>query len=107
VLLETYHPRQVVITDGLRGCWYWDTDRRHTGQHLHQPAFETNVVDTTGAGDVFHGAYLYAYLQGWPTRRCLAFASATAALKCRKLGGRAGIPTRPQVEAFLGRRPAR
>jgi sugar/nucleoside kinase (ribokinase family) len=95
-LLETYGPRQVVITDGPRGCWYWDRE-----QSLHQPAFPTDVVDTTGAGDVFHGAYLYAFLQDWPARRCLAFASATAALKCRALGGRAGIPPRDQVEAAL------
>jgi sugar/nucleoside kinase (ribokinase family) len=95
-LLETYRPRQVVITDGARGCWYWDAE-----QSLRQPAFPTDVVDTTGAGDVFHGAYLYAFLQDWPARRCLAFAAATAALKCRSLGGRTGIPTRQQVEAVL------
>jgi sulfofructose kinase len=111
VLLDTYHPRQVVITDGARGCWYWDET-----QQIHQPAFPIRgvtagsriaagsrpaAVDTTGAGDFFHGAYLYAFLQGWPTRRCLAFAAATAALKCRELGGRAGIPTREQVETAL------
>jgi len=95
-LLETYRPRQVVITGGRRGCWYWDA-----AQHFHQPAFPTDVVDTTGAGDVFHGAYLYAILQGWTTQYCLAFAAAAASLKCRALGGRAGIPTRPQVEAVL------
>jgi len=100
-LLETYRPRQVVITDGLRGCWYWDDAQRSAGAHLHQPAFAVEVVDTTGAGDVFHGAYLYAFLQDWPARRCLAFAAATAALKCRALGGRAGIPTRQQVEETL------
>jgi sulfofructose kinase len=96
-LLATYRPRQVVITDGARGCWYWDD-----AEHFHQPAFSVDVVDTTGAGDVFHGASLYATLQGWPAHRCLAFAAATAALKCRALGGRAGIPTRQQVESFLG-----
>jgi len=98
-LLETYGPRQVVITDGVRGCWYWGAAKRGVAQRgIHQPAIPTEVVDTTGAGDVFHGAYLYAFLQGWPARRSLAFAAATAALKCRALGGRAGIPTRPQVE---------
>jgi sugar/nucleoside kinase (ribokinase family) len=104
-LLETYGPRQVVITDGVRGCWFWDAARRNAGEHLHRPAFATDVVDTTGAGDVFHGAYLYAFLQGWPAERTLAFASATAALKCRNLGGRSGIPTCPQVEAFLAGQP--
>jgi sulfofructose kinase len=87
-LLETYGPSEVVITDGVRGCWYWDA-----AQQIHQPAFAVEVVDTTGAGDVFHGAYLYATLQAWPPGRRLAFAAAAAALKCQKLGGRAGIPT--------------
>lgn len=96
VLLAAYRPRQVVITDGERGAWYWDE-----AQHFHQPAFRVDVVDTTGAGDTFHGAYLYAHLQGWPPRRRLAFASAAAALKCRQIGGRAGIPTANEVEAFL------
>jgi sulfofructose kinase len=95
-LLESYRPRQVVITDGTRGCWYWDA-----AQQIHQPALEVDAVDTTGAGDVFHGAYLYATLQGWPARRCLAFSAAAAALKCRKLGGRAGIATLAQVEEAL------
>ncbi len=100
-LLETYGPRQVVITDGVRGCWCWESALRSAPQPIHQPALAVDVVDTTGAGDVFHGAYLYAYLQGWPAGRCLAFAAATAALKCQELGGRAGIPTRRQVEAAL------
>lgn len=95
-LLKRFEPRQVVITDGTRGCWYWDE-----AQMLHQPAYLVNVVDTTGAGDVFHGAYLYAFLQGWSAQRTMAFASATAALKCREVGGRAGIADRPQVEALM------
>jgi len=95
-LLEAYQPRQVVITDGAQGCWYWDTR-----VYLHQPAFAIDAVDTTGAGDVFHGAYLYAFLQDWPARRCLAFAAAAAALKCRTLGGRTGIPTAGETSRFL------
>jgi sugar/nucleoside kinase (ribokinase family) len=95
-LLRRFSPRQVVITDGLRGCWYWDRE-----QEIYQPAFAVDVVDTTGAGDVFHGAYLYALLQDWPAGRTLAFAAATAALKCRGLGGRSSIPTLRGVEAFL------
>jgi sugar/nucleoside kinase (ribokinase family) len=100
-LLETYRPHQVVITAGVQGCWYWGAEQHPAGKHLHQPAMPTEVVDTTGAGDVFHGAYLYAYLQGWSPRHSLAFAAATASLKCRALGGRAGIPTRQQVEETL------
>lgn len=96
VLLRKYGPQEVVVTDGERGAWYWDGRRS-----LHRPAYSVDVVDTTGAGDVFHGAYLFAHLQGWGPARRLAFASATAALKCRRAGGRAGIPSREEVEAFL------
>ena len=99
-LLKAYGPQQVVITDGERGAWFWD-EEHYGNRRLHQPAFTVDVVDTTGAGDVFHGAYIYAYLQEWSPRRCLAFASATAALKCRRIGGRAGIPTRDEVEQFV------
>lgn len=95
-LLEKYQPQQVVITDGENGAWYWDEE-----QALYQPAFRVPVVDTTGAGDTFHGAYLWAHLQGWEPQRCLAFAAATAAMKCRHVGGRAGIPGREEVELFL------
>jgi sugar/nucleoside kinase (ribokinase family) len=108
-LLETCEPRQVVITDGLQGSWCWEWVQgaavdRSGSMLIHQPAFAVDVVDTTGAGDVYHGAYLYAYLQGWPVQRCLAFAAATAALKCKVLGGRAGIPTHSQVEKALEER---
>jgi len=56
------------------------------------PAFTVNIVDTTGAGDVFHGGYIYGLLQNWDIMKVVRFASAFAALKCRKLGGREGIP---------------
>ena len=66
-----------------------------------QKAFKVKVVDTTGCGDVFHGAFIYGLLQNWDLKRAVKFASATAALKCRALGGRAGIPNRKEVEDFL------
>lgn len=96
-LLEIYHNQQVVITDGENGSWYWD---RTT--HFHQGAFQVDVVDTTGAGDTFHGAYLYAVLQpDWTPQYRLKFASAVAALKCKQLGGRKGIPTLAETLVFL------
>ncbi|HEX7548494.1 MAG TPA: PfkB family carbohydrate kinase, partial [Candidatus Methylomirabilis sp.] len=54
-----------------------------------------------GAGDVFHGAFLYGLLQGWEVGDILRFANAVSALKCTRLGGRAGIPTLAEVQAFL------
>jgi len=64
-------------------------------------AFPVHAVDTTGAGDVFHGAFSFGVVQGWDLARVVEFASAVAALKCRRLGGRAGIPTRAEVDAYL------
>jgi sugar/nucleoside kinase (ribokinase family) len=96
-LLQTYQNQQVVITDGEHGSWYWDTE-----SHFHQTAFSVDVVDTTGAGDTFHGAYLYACLQpDWSPVYRLKFASAVAALKCTQLGGRKGIPTLAETIAFI------
>jgi sulfofructose kinase len=71
------------------------------GKILHVKGFEVNVVDTTGAGDVFHGGFIYGLLQNWEVGEILRFASAVAALKCRDLGGRRGIPPLGKVQKFL------
>jgi sugar/nucleoside kinase (ribokinase family) len=89
-------PRIAVETDGANGS-YTVVD----GDAFHTPAFRVEVVDTTGAGDVFHGAYIVALVRGWSPRECAVFASAASALKCMKLGGRRGIPRFGDVEAFL------
>lgn len=52
-----------------------------------------SVVDTTGAGDVFHGAFLYGILQNWDFKKNMKFATVCAGLKCKKIGGRLGMPT--------------
>ncbi|MGB9619725.1 MAG: PfkB family carbohydrate kinase, partial [Armatimonadota bacterium] len=61
-------------------------------------------VDTTGAGDVFHGAFAFALALGWGLRDVIIFASAVSAIKCTKVGGRAGIPTFEQTIEFLRER---
>ncbi len=71
------------------------------GGFLHVKGFEVNVVDTTGAGDVFHGGFLYGLLQNWELLEILRFANAVAALKCRDLGGRKGIPFLEEAQRFL------
>jgi sugar/nucleoside kinase (ribokinase family) len=78
--------RLVIVTAGRAGAY-----AAGPGIDLHQPAFPVPVKDTTGAGDVFHGAFAYALLQGWDLPRQLRFAAAAAALKCRGLGGREAI----------------
>lgn len=94
--LRSRGPTIVVITLGQEGavaCW--------PKQAVHQPAFQVPVVDTTGAGDVFHGAFISGLLQAWPPEECTRFASAVAALKTTGLGGRAAIPTLADVKNFL------
>jgi len=71
------------------------------GEVIHQPVFRVNAVDTTGAGDVFHGGYIYGLLTGWELRKTLRFATALAAMKCTRPGGRAGIPFLKEAMAFL------
>ncbi|MDW7656314.1 MAG: PfkB family carbohydrate kinase [Bacillota bacterium] len=94
---KRYQPEVVAATQGKSGG-LWTTDGRTVQRYLPAPV---TVVDTTGAGDVFHGAAIYARLQGWDWPEVFAFASAVAALKCTKLGGRTGIPTREEVDAYL------
>ena len=86
----------IVVTAGESGAFC-----RTPENTFYQPAFPVEVVDTTGAGDVFHGAFMAGLLEHWPLPKILEFASAVAAMKCRGLGGRAMIPNRREVEAFL------
>ena len=66
-----------------------------------QAAFPVKVVDSTGAGDVFHGAFVHRFARGGGWAGCLRFAAAVSALKCAKFGGRTGIPTLAEAEKFL------
>lgn len=86
----------VVITLGSRGsAGYF---RKNV---IFQKAFPVEAVDTTGAGDVFHGAYIYGLLEGWSMPECMRFASATSALKCKKMGARKGIPGLDDIKKFM------
>jgi sulfofructose kinase len=71
------------------------------GSILRVKGFEVDAVDTTGAGDVFHAGFIYGFLQNWEVREILRFANAVAALKCRDLGGRRGIPTLEEAHRLL------
>ena len=82
----------VGITLGERGVMFVDH-----GRILHSPGFKVTVEDTTGAGDVFHGAFIYGLLQGWGLEDIARFANAAAALKCTQIGARRGIPELSQV----------
>ncbi|MDJ0034673.1 sugar kinase [Pantoea allii] len=86
----------VYVTQGVQGCVWLEA-----GTLQHQPAFEVKVVDTTGAGDVFHGALAFRLAQNGAVAEAVRFASAVAALKCTRPGGRAGIPDYDQTCSFM------
>lgn len=88
----------LTITQGELGCQVWTAN-----DHFQVPGFPVQATDTTGAGDAFHGGFLYAMLQGWNLRRVAAFANAVAAINCQTLGGRRGLPALTQVQALLNR----
>lgn len=95
-LKEKYNPEVLVITQGKSGGIIY-----HEGEIKEYPAFEVEVVDTNGAGDVFHGAFLVGLLKGMDTKACAYFASAVSALKCTKFGARVGVPTFDEAIEFL------
>lgn len=88
----------VCVTDGANGTMFGTED-----DLAHVPAFRVEAVDTLGAGDVWHGAFALALARGCAPREAIRRASAAAALKCTRFGGRAGIPDGSEVEAYLSR----
>ncbi len=90
-------PRVVAATLGADGSVGLAAD----GTAIVAPAFAVPIVDTTGAGDVFHGAFLQALLEGQAMAQALTFANAAAALSCRAVGGHPGCPTLAAVRALV------
>ena len=89
----------MMVTDGANGVFWLEAE---TMQHC--PAFAVEAVDTLGAGDVFHGAMALALAEGQALRPAVRFASAAAAIKVTRFGGRKGVPLRHEVEMFLQER---
>lgn len=81
---EKYRPEVFVVTDGSRGGLYFN----ESGEQCKYDGLKVNAVDTNGAGDTFHGAFIVAYLQGKSVKECCGFASAVAAYKCTQRGVR-------------------
>lgn len=88
-----------IVTCGADGCWY--LNESNNGQPLHQPAFPVEVIDSTGCGDVFHGAYASGLVQSLELQECVRLASAAAALKATQSGGQRGIPSKSILLSFL------
>ena len=93
----TLGPRYAGVTLGAEG-YLW---REREGDSGHVPAASVAVTDTTGAGDAFHGAFALLLAEGRTTVDSARAASAVAGLKCTRLGARAGLPTRRELDAFL------
>jgi len=87
--------RPTVVTHGGEGCEYVSAD-----QQFFQPAFKAPVVDGTGAGDVFHAAYIFGLLAAWDVKDVVRFAAWAASQACRELSGRKGIPSAEAVKEF-------
>lgn len=88
--------RAAVVTNGDQGAFL-----KSAGIEHFQPAYSVDVVDTTGCGDVFHGAFALGVAHEWDLKTVMRVSAATAGLKARKLGGRAGIPDMDEVTRFL------
>ena len=92
-------PTWLAVTLGKDGVLFVED-----GTIAHLPAFAVEAVDTLGAGDVWHGAFALGLAEGQGERAAIRFASAAAAIKCTRFGGRAGAPQRTEIEAFLAAR---
>ena len=93
LLQRRFGCRLTAATLGTDGVLAWDGATFHYAQ-----AYRVAVVDTTGAGDVFHAGFIYGLLQGWPLQQQLKFACAAAALNCTGAGARGGIQTIGEIE---------
>jgi len=93
---QRYGSVLAAATLGQDGVLAWDGQNFH-----HTPAFRVPVLDTTGAGDIFHAGFIYGLLQGWPLERQLDFACAAAALNCTAVGARGGIQSLDAIESLM------
>jgi sulfofructose kinase len=97
--IQKHYPMKVAaMTLGAHGALALERER-----FTYSPAYVVNCADTTGAGDVFHGAFCYAVLEGMPTAEALEFSNAMAALNCTALGARGGIRGREEVREMMAR----
>ena len=92
----SFGPEMVVLTLGKKGAELFTRSEQYSTS-----AYSVPIVDTTGAGDCFHAAFLYGILADWDFQHCLDFASAAAALSVQELGARGGLPTFKEVQDFM------
>lgn len=95
MIQDEYRMRVAAMTLGADGSL-----ARVEGRFIYTPGWVVDCVDTTGAGDVFHGAFCYAVIESMPVREALEFANAMAALNCTALGARGHIASLLEAQAF-------
>lgn len=95
-LQQRFQSRLAAATLGTDGVLGWDGQKFH-----YSPAYQVTAIDSTGAGDIFHAAFVYGLLQGWPMQRVLNFACAAAALNCTGAGARGRIGTLQEIETLM------
>ncbi|MFN9299055.1 MAG: carbohydrate kinase family protein, partial [Acidobacteriota bacterium] len=98
LIQEEYGIRCAAMTLGAHGAL-----ALYEGKFHYSPAFVVNCVDTTGAGDVFHGGFCYGVLAGWDIDRILDFSNAMGALNCTAIGARGGIATLEKAAKLMDR----
>jgi sulfofructose kinase len=96
MIQDEYGMRVAAMTLGAAGSL-----ARVEGRFLYSPGFVVDSIDTTGAGDVFHGAFCYAVIESMPVREALEFSNAMAALNCTALGARAHISSLDEARVFM------
>jgi len=95
---QRYGCKLTAATLGQDGVLAWDGNRM-----LLRPSFKVPVVDTTGAGDIFHAGFIYGLLREWPLKRTLDFSCAAAAMNCTAQGARGGIRGVEAVEEMMSK----
>lgn len=97
-LYAKYKPEVFIVTQGSRGGFFYNGR-----EYERYRSFTVDAIDTNGAGDVFHGAFIAGYVKGMDIRKTIHFASAVAALKCTQIGARNSVPSYDNTIQFLGR----
>ena len=99
LLEKKYSPKILAVTQGAKGGLYVEN-----GEVKNWKGFTVQCVDSNGAGDTFHGAFLAAYLKGYDVENCCKIASATSAIKCTKVGMRDALPNFEETLQFINER---
>ena len=96
VLEERFHPETLLVTQGQSGGFIWED-----GHAVRYPVYPVKALDTNGAGDTFHGAFLAGRIRGMAVYEAAEFASAVSALKCTRFGAQDGIPGFEETITFM------